>query len=78
MELVELMDHATAYDVRSWLSGLIDDKSGTRTLDDYFNLLLDCLLRELNPIEKELYQRKKAFNMDRLVIMQRHAYLYLK
>ncbi len=74
--MIELLEHIALVDLKNWLHVLID--TNTRTLDDCIDLLLRALLESMREEEHSLYQEHQCFRMDRLAIMQRYAYNYVK
>jgi hypothetical protein len=75
---VFLLNTVPDTEAREWLNNIIDRRGCIeKTIDDYVDLVLECFHKELSEREREYYKSHSAYNMDRLEIMQRHAFQYL-
>lgn len=79
LSLIELLDYVEESDLEDWFGKMINLKECKQTPNYYFRkILLPTLLNELDENEKLIYENHRAFNMDRMVIMQRFAYPFIK
>lgn len=76
--VIKLLNHISKTDIKNWLDALLDNERMRKTLEAYYEMLLKALQVEMSEYELQLYEESQRFQMNRLFIMQRHAYQYVK